>query len=83
VKEFRGRTKIMMDSGIRSGSDIAVAMASGAEFVFLGRAPMFGVCALGSQGGDQVVEIIQKQLQQVMEQLGCERLEDLPRHLAS
>jgi L-lactate dehydrogenase (cytochrome) len=58
-------------------------MASGAEFVFLGRAPMFGVCALGSQGGDQVVEIIQKQLQQVMEQLGCERLEDLPRHLAS
>ncbi len=83
VKEFRGRTKIMMDSGIRSGSDIAVAMASGAEFVFLGRAPMFGVCALGSKGGDQVVEILQKQLQQVMEQLGCERLEDLPRHLAS
>jgi L-lactate dehydrogenase (cytochrome) len=43
---------------------------------------MFGVCALGSSGGDQVVEILQKQLQQVMEQLGCERLEDLPRHLA-
>jgi L-lactate dehydrogenase (cytochrome) len=71
----------MMDGGIRSGSDIAVAMASGAEFTFLGRAPMYGVCAMGAKGGDQVVEIFQKQLQQVMEQLGCEVLEDLPRHL--
>jgi L-lactate dehydrogenase (cytochrome) len=59
-----------------------VAMASGAEFTFLGRAPMYGVCAMGAKGGDQVVEILQKQLQQVMEQLGCEVLEDLPRYLA-
>jgi L-lactate dehydrogenase (cytochrome) len=82
AKEFKGRTKILMDGGIRSGSDIAVALASGAEFTFLGRAPMFGVCALGSAGGDQVVEILQKQLQQVMEQLGCETLDQLPLHLA-
>ena len=81
AKQFKGRTKIMMDGGIRSGSDIAVAMASGAEFTFLGRAPMYGVCAIGKAGGDQVVEILQKQLQQVMEQLGCEVLEDLPGHL--
>jgi L-lactate dehydrogenase (cytochrome) len=80
-KTCKGRIKLMMDSGIRSGSDIAVAIASGAEFTFLGRAPMFGVCAMGSQGGNQVVEILQKELQQVMEQLGCEKLEDLPKHL--
>ena len=82
AKKFKGRTKIMMDGGIRSGSDIAVALASGADFTFLGRAPMYGVCAMGSKGGDQVVEILQKQLQQVMEQLGCETVTDLPRHLA-
>jgi L-lactate dehydrogenase (cytochrome) len=90
AKECQGRTKILMDGGIRSGSDIAVAvalalalaLASGAEFTFLGRAPMYGVCAMGSGGGDQVVEILQKQLQQVMEQLGCETLDQLPRHLA-
>jgi L-lactate dehydrogenase (cytochrome) len=81
AKQFKGRIKIMMDSGIRSGSDIAVAMTSGADFTFLGRAPMYGVCAMGSKGGDQVVEILQKQLQQVMEQLGCENLEDLPKHV--
>ena len=78
---FKGRLKIMMDSGIRSGSDVAVALASGAEFTFLGRAPMYGVCAMGRQGGSQVVEILQKELQQVMEQLGCETLEALPQHL--
>ena len=82
AKQFKGRTKIMMDSGIRSGSDVAVALASGADFTFLGRAPMYGVCAMGSKGGDQVVEILQKELQQVMEQLGCEVLADLPKHLA-
>ncbi len=81
AKQFKGRTKIMMDSGIRSGSDIAVALASGAEFTFIGRASMYGVCAMGAKGGDQVVEILQKELQQVMEQLGCEVLENLPRHL--
>lgn len=81
AKTCKGRIKIMMDSGIRSGSDIAVALASGAEFTFLGRAPMYGVCAMGSQGGTQVVEILQKELQQVMEQLGCETLDTLPRHL--
>jgi len=40
AKQFKGRTKIMMDAGIRSGSAIAVAMARGAEFTFLCRAPM-------------------------------------------
>ena len=42
---------------------------------------MYGVCAMGANGGDQVVEILQKELQQVMEQLGCEVLENLPQHL--
>ena len=82
VRECGGKTTIMMDGGIRSGSDIAVALANGAQFTFIGRAAMFGICAMGARGGNQVVDILQKQLQQVMEQLGCERIADLPRHLA-
>ncbi|MCH2176773.1 MAG: alpha-hydroxy-acid oxidizing protein [Lentisphaeria bacterium] len=81
AQEFRDKTTIMMDSGIRSGPDIAAAIASGAHFTFMGRAPMFGVGALGNKGGDQVMEIMKKQIQQVMEQIGCEKLEDLPNHL--
>ena len=70
-----------MDGGIRSGVDIASTIASGAEFTFLGRAPMFGVCGMGKEGGDQAMQILKRQLQQVMEQVGCEKVEDLSKHL--
>lgn len=79
--EFKDKIKLMMDSGIRSGSDIAATLASGAEFTFLGRTPMYGVCALGKHGGHHTFEMLKKQIQQVMEQVGCEKIEDLPKHL--
>ena len=79
--EFGDRIKIMMDSGIRSGADIASTIASGAEFTFLGRTPMYGVCALGKYGGHHTFEMLKKQIQQVMEQVGCESVTRLPEHL--
>jgi len=36
---------------------------------------------LGNKGGDHTIGILKTQLQQVMEQLGCERIEDFPSHL--
>jgi L-lactate dehydrogenase (cytochrome) len=56
-------------------------LASGADFAFLGRAFMYGVGALGKKGGDHTIAILKRQLQQVMEQICCERVEALPRHL--
>ena len=81
VRAYAGRIKIMFDSGIRSGPDIARVLASGAEFVFLGRGFMYGVAALGKEGGRHTISIIKTQLSQVLDQIGCERIEDLPRHL--
>jgi len=81
VKQYAGKTKIMLDSGLRSGPDVARALASGAEFTLLGRSFMYGVAALGAAGGDHTIAILKTQLRQVMEQLGCERPEDLPKHL--
>ncbi len=81
VKHFKGKTTLMLDSGIRSGSDVAACIATGAEFTFVGRAAMFGVCAMGKKGGDQALSILKRQFQQVMEQVGCERVADLPKHL--
>jgi L-lactate dehydrogenase (cytochrome) len=72
---------VMMDSGIRSGVDVARALASGAAFTFLGRTFMYGVGALGQQGGEHTISLLQVQLQQVMEQLGCPAVSSLPRHL--
>jgi L-lactate dehydrogenase (cytochrome) len=42
---------------------------------------MFGACAMGAEGGNQALEILKRQLQQIMEQVGCERIEDFPMHL--
>jgi L-lactate dehydrogenase (cytochrome) len=81
AKKYSGQVTLMMDGGIRSGADIASSLASGANFTFLGRAPMFGACAMGEKGGNQALEILKRQLQQVMEQVGCEKVEDFPKHL--
>ena len=82
VAAVGNRMEVMIDSGVRSGPDIARALASGAKFTFLGRAFMYGAAALGDRGGEHVAEMIHRQLTQVMEQLGCERVADLPGHLA-
>ncbi len=81
ASNYAGKIKIMMDSGIRTGPDIAASIASGAEFAFLGRSFMYGVAALGDAGGHHTISLLKRQLQQVMEQVGCERVADLPRHL--
>ncbi len=69
---------VMMDSGIRSGPDIARTLASGAAFTFMGRAFMYSVAALGKSGGDHAISMFLTQLQQVMEQICCERIKDFP-----
>ncbi|TXD82006.1 alpha-hydroxy-acid oxidizing protein [Subsaximicrobium wynnwilliamsii] len=81
AKKYGDQIEVMMDSGLRSGPDIARAMASGAKFTFMGRSFMYGVAALGAKGGDHTISIIKTQLQQVMDQLCCERVEDFPNHL--
>ena len=81
VNECREQIAIMMDSGVRSGPDIARALASGAEFTFLGRAFMYGTAALGRRGGEHTVSILKTQLNQVMEQICCKSVGDLPTHL--
>ncbi|WP_421897648.1 alpha-hydroxy acid oxidase [Marinoscillum sp.] len=81
AEKFRDKLTVMMDSGIRSGPDIARSLASGADFTFLGRTFMYSVAALGSRGGDHAISLLKTQLQQVMEQVCCERIEDFPNFL--
>ncbi len=78
AQKYGDQITVMMDSGIRSGPDIARTLASGAAFTFLGRAFMYGVAALGRQGGDHTISILKTQLQQVMEQICCETTADFP-----
>lgn len=81
IKNYKNQIKIMLDSGLRSGPDIARGLASGAEFTFLGRSFMYGVAALGHEGGDHTISILKTQLQQVMEQVCCATVTDFPKHI--
>jgi len=81
VKKYHNQITIMMDSGIRSGPDMARVMASGAEFTFLGRTFMYGVAALGNKGGEHVITMLRKQLIQVMEQVGCDSIGNFKKYL--
>lgn len=77
--KYGDQITVMMDSGMRSGPDVARSIASGAKFTFMGRSFMYGVAALGNRGGQHTISMLKVQLQQVMEQICCERVEDLPK----
>ena len=81
IEKYKNQIKIMMDSGLRSGPDIARTLASGAEFTFMGHSFMYGLAALGNEGGNHTISMIKTQLQQVMKQVCCERVEDFSRFL--
>ena len=68
---------IAIDSGLRSGLDIARAIALGADFCFLGRAFLMGVAALGTKGAHHVGDVLIEELENVMVQLGVSTLEEL------
>ena len=81
AEKYGDQIEVMMDSGVRSGPDIARAMASGAKFTFMGRSFMYGVAALANKGGNHTISLLKTELQQVMEQLCCEKTSDFPEHL--
>nr|WP_294900469.1 alpha-hydroxy acid oxidase [uncultured Pedobacter sp.] len=76
--KYKDKLTVMMDGGIRTGPDVARAIASGASFTFMGRPFMYGVSALGKKGGDHTIALLKTQFKQVMEQLCCETIADLP-----
>ncbi len=71
AEKYGSQLTVMMDSGIRSGPDIARTLAAGAAFGFLGRSFMYGVAALGRQGGNHTISLLKTQLKQVLEQVCC------------
>ena len=78
---YKNKITLMMDSGIRGGADVARVMATGADFSFMGRTFMYGVSALGKNGGNHTISMLKKQLTQIMEQLSCGEISQLQEKL--
>jgi len=68
---------VMLDSGVRRGADILTALCLGARFVFVGRATLYGTVAGGFAGAQKAIEILRKEIDLVMGQIGCPSLERL------
>ena len=79
VREAVGTTvKVIVDGGVRSGEDIARALALGADFVLLGRPFLYAVAALGlEQGPRQLIAQLTDELDRALAQLGCSHLAEL------
>jgi (S)-mandelate dehydrogenase len=66
-----GRASILVDGGVRRGSDIAKAIALGAEGVLLGRAPVYGLAAGGEAGVARALAILADELDRTLALTGC------------
>ncbi|MFN3746250.1 MAG: alpha-hydroxy acid oxidase [Hyphomicrobiaceae bacterium] len=62
---------LMLDSGVRSGGDVATALCLGAKFVFVGRMTLYAVAAGGEALASRALEIIRNELDLVMGQMGA------------
>jgi L-lactate dehydrogenase (cytochrome) len=71
VRQAGTRAAVMMDSGIRSGSDVVRACALGAAAVFAGKAFLWGLGALGEEGPGHVINLLIEETQAALGQLGA------------
>ncbi|MDZ4363117.1 L-lactate dehydrogenase [Brevundimonas sp.] len=72
-----GRTTILMDGGVRSGTDVVRAMAAGADGVLLGRAWVYGLAARGGRGVEEVLQIIAAEACLTLALTGCRSVADV------
>ena len=68
---------VMLDSGVRRGSDVILALCLGASFCFVGRPPLYGAAAFGQAGVDKAGEILKKEIDLNMAQMGVTAIEQL------
>ncbi len=68
VAGVKGRVPVLIDSGVRRGSDIFKALALGADAVGIGRPYVWGLGAFGQQGVDKTIEMLLNEFRMVMRQ---------------
>ncbi len=77
VQAVNGQTEILLDGGIRRGSDIVKALCMGARAVLIGRAYAYGLGAGGYDGVSRAIQILKGDVVRTMKLLGCAAIKDL------
>jgi (S)-mandelate dehydrogenase len=76
VRQVGKRATVIMDSGIRSGTDVVRAYALGAAAAFAGKAFLWGLGALGEEGPGHVIDLLIEETQAALGQLGAHTPEE-------
>jgi isopentenyl diphosphate isomerase/L-lactate dehydrogenase-like FMN-dependent dehydrogenase len=79
VHAVGGQTDVLLDGGVRRGSDIVKALCLGAKAVLIGRAYAYGLGAAGETGAARAIEILKADLQRTLRLLGCASVAELDR----
>ena len=77
VEAVRGRVPVFLDGGVRHGTDLYKALASGATGVGIGRPYIWGLSAFGQEGVERVLEILRAELTLIMRQMGTPTIKDI------
>src|SRR5581483_2180548 len=77
VGAVNGQIEVLMDGGVRRGSDAVKALCLGARAVLVGRAYAYGLAAAGAEGVARALEILRTDLQRTLRLLGCASVQQL------
>jgi 4-hydroxymandelate oxidase len=82
VDAVDGRRPVLLDGGIRRGTDVLIALALGADAVLAGRAPLWGLAVGGEAGALRVLEILRDEIELGLVLLGCRSPSEVgPQHV--
>ncbi|XP_054780510.1 peroxisomal (S)-2-hydroxyacid oxidase GLO4-like isoform X2 [Prosopis cineraria] len=79
VHATKGKIPVLLDGGVRRGTDVFKALALGAQAVLVGRPVIYGLAAKGEAGVTQVIETLKTELELTMALSGCPNLKDITR----
>jgi L-lactate dehydrogenase (cytochrome) len=77
VEAVGDQVEVLLDGGIRSGADVATALAVGARAVLIGRAYAYGLAAGGKAGVAATIQILRSGLERTLRLLGCPSIHEL------
>lgn len=79
VAAVNGRAEVLMDGGVRRGTDVIKAICLGARAVLVGRAYAYGLAAGGPAGVSRAIEILRTEIERTLKLLGCASIGALDR----